>query len=346
MEHLYVGIDCGKKLSELFGFTDQGEVVVTGALGMYDLEPWRKKFSVLRSQYQLHVAFEVGPHYDWLYDLLTEYCAEVVVVNPANFALISHSQRKTDRIDAQLLAEGVRRGDLPAVHVPDKQTRADRRLVAFVHWHGQQLGAVKTKLRSLLQQHRLECPFTNILGKGGRRWLGEKMPEFDPQAQVFVKLLVEQAEWLVKQRCELDQRVEARAATYAQAKVLQTIPGFGPLVILATLSAIAGIPRFARPERLSSYFGVCGSVYQSGQTLRLGSLTKRGNVHVRWLLSQALHHLHRKDPRARRRYQRLRRKKPCGVARGAQVRWLTEIIWHMLTKNEAYRLGGKAKLAA
>ena len=78
-------------------------------------------------------------------------------------------------------------------------------------------------------------------------------------------------------------------------------------------------------------------MFQSGETLRLGALTKRGNVHVRWLLSQALQHLHRKDGRARKRYMKLKRKKPTGVARGAQVRWLSEIIWWMLTRNEQFR---------
>ena len=114
------------------------------------------------------------------------------------------------------------------------------------------------------------------------------------------------------------------------------------LTILAVLSSIAGVARFSRPEQLSSYWGVCSSVYQSGATLRLGSLTRRGNVHVRWLLSQALQHLHRKDARARKRYLKLKRKKPRGVARAAQVRWLTQIIWHLLKKDEPYRIKAAA----
>lgn len=64
---------------------------------------------------EVHAAFEACTHYDWLYDLLCEYCREVVMVNPADIALIVRSQRKTDKLDAQKLAEGARRGDLPAV---------------------------------------------------------------------------------------------------------------------------------------------------------------------------------------------------------------------------------------
>jgi transposase len=337
MKHLYLGIDWGKNFSQLFGFDQAGEVVIEERLKTLDLSVWRKKLRSLKG-YSIHAAFEIGAHYDWLHDLLTEYCCEVAVIDPAQFAVICKSQRKTDKIDAQKIAEGLRRGDLPLVHVPDKQTRADRRLVAFTHWHSQQASSVKGKIRSLLLAQRLECPYSNIMGMAALEWLNEQAPQMDDDAQLFLRLLLAQVELLRQQRQELDARVAIRAKRYKQAAVLDSIPGFGQLTILAALSSIAGVARFSRPEQLSSYWGVCSSVYQSGATLRLGSLTRRGNVHVRWLLSQALQHLHRKDARARKRYLKLKRKKPRGVARAAQVRWLTQIIWHLLKKDEPYRI--------
>lgn len=336
MQHFYLGIDWGKKFSHVFGFDEDG-VVVQQRVVTLDLEDWKRLLQKLE-HYAIHAAFEIGAHYDWLYDLLNERCCEVAVIDPAQFAVISKSQRKTDKIDAQKIAEGLRRGDLPTVHVPPKETRSDRRLVSFVHWHSQQVSAVKTKIRSLLLAHRLECPFTNVTGKAAVAWLNEQADRLDAQAQVFLRMLLQQVELLQKQRVELDANVVTRSKTYEQAKVLDSIPGLGRLGILAILSSIADIQRFRRSEQLSSYFGTCGSVHQSGNTLILGALTRRGNVHVRWLLSQALQHLHRKDARARKRYQKLKRRKPRGVARAAQVRWLTKIIWQLLTKNEHYRI--------
>lgn len=338
MEHLYLGIDCGKKFSQLFGFTEDGSVVIQGRIDSLDEAAWRTLLKK-HSAYSLRAVFEIGAHYDWLYDLLKEFCAEVAVIDPAQFAIISRSHRKTDKIDAQKLAEGLRRGDLPLVHVPDKQTRADRRLVAFTHTHSQQSTRVKGKIRSLLLAHRLDCPFTNVTGASALKWLREEaIPKLDSQAQMFLRMLLEQIELFQKQRKELVALVTERAHSYKQAEIIDSIPGLGSLGILAVLSSVAGVGRFERPGQLSSYFGTCGRVHQSGDSLRLGSLTRRGNVHVRWLLSQALQHLHRKDPRARKRYLKLKRKKPRGVARAAQVRWLTEIIWWMLTKNECYRI--------
>jgi transposase len=338
MRQLSLGIDWGTEFSQVFGLGDGGDIVVEERVRTLDEQAWRALLERLRSaDFAIHAGFEVGAHYDWLYDLLKEYCAEVSVLEPSQFAVISKSQRKTDKIDAQKIAEGIRRGDLPVVFVPAKEIRADRRLVSFVHWHSQQTTRVKGKLRSLLLMYRLECPFSNVGGLKARAWLREQSVKLDEVGQMILADLLAQMDLLAQQRMKLDAAVKARAKSYEQAAILDSVPGLGSLGILAILSAIAGIARFERPDQLASYFGVCGSVHQSGQSLRNGPLTKRGNVHVRWLLSQALQHLHKKDARARKRYMKLRRRKPRGVARAAQVRWLTNILWFVLTKNEAYR---------
>jgi len=337
MQHLYLGIDWGKKFSQVFGFDEDGVIVVEERVPTLSLSAWDALLGRLQC-YRVQAGFEVGAHYDWMFDLLKAHGAEVFVIEPAQFAIISKSQRKTDKIDAQKIAEGVRRGDLPLVHVPDAQTRADRRLVAFTHWHSQQSTRLKGKLRSLLLGQRIELACSNITGVKARQWLERDVaPRLSEQEQMFMRHLLVQAELAQRQRKELDALVAARAQTYAQAPIVDSIPGIAELGVLALLSSIAGIARFERPEQLASYFGTCGSVHQSGQRLYLGSITRRGNVHVRWLLSQALQHLHRKDARARKRYLKLKRKKPRGVARAAQVRWLTQIIWHLLTKNQPYR---------
>jgi transposase len=339
MTDLTMGIDVGNRQSVLYALSEEGEVILDSKkLGTLDEEAWRKVLEDLSGRFTVRACFEVGPHYEWLYDLLMEYCREVEVVNPADFALIWRSKKKTDKIDAKKLAEGLRRGDLPSVYVPAKAVRADRRLVSFVHKHSQDLSKLKSQIRALLTPHRLRCPFSDILGLRGLAWLQlEAMEKLEGQEKLFLEMLLNRAELMVAQRDELDALLGERLGKYEGARYLKTIPGFGPLTTLAVISSIDDIARFQKPSQLASYFGVCGAIYQSGQTIIQGPMTKRGNVHVRWLLSQALHHVHRKDPKARQRYKRLQRGKPKGVSRGAQTRWLTEIIWRLLTKGEPYR---------
>ena len=348
MMKLSMGIDVGNKNSYVSCISAVGEIVFDGKkLQTYNEEQWRELLEELSSRFQVQAAFEVGPHYEWLYDLLMEYCFNVEVINPGDFVLICRSQKKTDSIDSMKMAEGLHRGDLPTVYVPSKAVRGDRRLVSFIHKHSQSLSRIKGRIRSLLSPLRLRCPFDDVLGKGSLEWLDkEVLPILDEQERMFLEMLLAQGKLLIEQRVKLDRRVSERLGEYEDAEYLRSVPGFGPLTSLAVASAIGDVSRFAEPGRLSSYFGVCGSVYQSGQVLRMGPMTKRGNLHVRWLLSQSLKHLHTKDPKAARRFKRLKRGKPTGVARGAQMRWLTEIVWRLLINKENYRINIQSKKAA
>ena len=165
MMNLSMGIDVGASYCVIYAFSEVGEVVVDGKkLETFDEQAWHDLLKPLAEEFAVRACFEVGSHYEWLYDLLMEYCREVEVINPADFAVISRSQRKTDKIDARKLAEGLCRGDLPSVYVPDKLVREDRRLVSFTHKLSQDLNKLKGQIRSLLTPHRLRCPYSDVLG--------------------------------------------------------------------------------------------------------------------------------------------------------------------------------------
>jgi transposase len=348
MEIVYVGVDVGNTNSEVYGFTEQGEEVVEVGVNTLDLNSWVSLFGELSQQYEVRVAYECCPHYEWLHEVLAYYCRKVVMVNPAAFGVISSSQKKTDKYDARKLAHGVRRGDLPDVFVPPAQARADRRLVSFIHWHSRRVSGYKTRLRSALLSYRLACPCHDISSGKARAWFeSEALPRMDEQGRTIVRMLLDDLALLEQQRAQLDAEVVKRLAHYGRdAEVLRSVPGFGPLTVLALISMIVDIGRFEDGTKLSAYFGTCGRVHQSGKTLRLGPITKRGNKTVRWLLSQALCQLHRADPRARKRYLKMKKKKRTGVARGAQVNWLVRIVYQLLKKKEAYRMPVRAKKAA
>lgn len=339
MSILYVGVDVGNMNSQVFGFTDEGEVVVDGRLQTLCENSWVRLLERLSKSHEVRVAYEVGPHYEWMHGLFERYCSEVVLVNPADFGVISRSQKKTDRHDAEKLAEGLRRGDLPEVFAPPKQSRADRRWVSFVHWHSRRQGSAKTRLRSLLLTYRMRCPSRDIASPKARAWFEEEAKaRMDEQGWCLVQLLLDELALLERQRAQLDKEVEKRLGHYGRAaEVLESVPGFGPLTVLALVSMIVDIERFGSAKELCAYFGACGKVYQSGKTLRLGPVTKRGNKTVRWLLSQALCALHRADPRARKRYLRLKRRKHTGVARSAQVNWLVRLVYYLLKTERLYR---------
>ncbi|MHB8369546.1 MAG: IS110 family RNA-guided transposase [Leptospirales bacterium] len=93
------------------------------------------------------------------------------------------------------------------------------------------------------------------------------------------------------QLLELDGKIEEIvlmmqkiASLNAVAKILQTIPGFGPLVVAALVAVIGDPKRFKNGRDMSAYLGLVVRQNTSGDKIRLGGITKRGDAGLRTLL--------------------------------------------------------------
>ena len=92
------------------------------------------------------------------------------------------------------------------------------------------------------------------------------------------------------------------------------------------------------------------STYQSASACRHGSITKAGNSHARWLLTQAAQHLALHAGPLGVFFRRLARRKNHNIAVVASARKLVVIGWLMLKHGEPYRYSlpdsTRAKLSA
>jgi transposase len=117
-----------------------------------------------------------------------------------------------------------------------------------------------------------------------------------------------------------------------------TVPGIGWILAYTIASEIGDIGRFASPKKLCGYTGLCPRVYQSGGTDRRGALAKNGPTYLRWALIEAATHAAR-HPVFSEHYEAI--KKRLGKQRGNKVaRRLSEAIWYMLTRNQAFAPAG------
>ena len=57
---------------------------------------------------------------------------------------------------------------------------------------------------------------------------------------------------------------------------------------LLMLSEIDDITRFSNPKKLVSWVGLAPSLYQSGNTIWTGRITRQGNKRIRWFLQKQL----------------------------------------------------------
>jgi transposase len=255
---------------------------------------------------------------------------------------------KTDKIDSLVLATLSHRDLVPAIWLPDPHVREERELARFRLHLVKHKTALKNRVHSTLINFGRACPVTDLFGAEGRRLL-ERLEVPEPWRS-NVTASVQLIDDLERQIDALNRRLKEGHADHPYIPLLMSAPGIGWVLAFTIAAEIGDIGRFASPEKLTAYTGLCPRVDQSGDSDRRGPLTKHGPRYLRWALIEATMHA-LGHPAYAERYQRNKRR--LGKQRGAKVaqidiaRRLAHAIWHMLTRNERFApRGATCRLAA
>jgi transposase len=150
----------------------------------------------------------------------------------------------------------------------------------------------------------------------------------------------------------IEKELTSRAEENARVRLLRTHPGVGLLTSLATVHTLEPVTRFERARRVAAYCGLDPCESSSGDTVRMGHISKQGNRLLRHLLVEAAHRaVHCKsDADLRSFYFRLmERKKNSAVAITAVARKLVLRLYRMLREDIDYtefrRRGREARRA-
>ena len=130
------------------------------------------------------------------------------------------------------------------------------------------------------------------------------------------------------------------------ASRLRTHPGIGPLTSLAVVHALDPVTRFDRARHVAAYCGLDPREHSSGDTQRLGHISKQGNRLLRFLLIEAAHNAIRNDDDLRRFYFHLQARKNSSVAIVAVARKLVLRLYRMLRDEidyEQFRRRGQTR---
>jgi transposase len=237
---------------------------------------------------------------------------------------------------------------VPAIWLPDRRVREERELARFRLHLVKHKSALKCRVHSTLINFGKPCPVTDLFGVEGRRLL-ERLQVPEPW-RGNITASVELIDDLERQITEINRRLKEGHADHRYIPLLMSAPGIGWVLAFTIAAEIGEIERFASPEKLAGYTGLCPRVNQSGDKDRRGPLTKHGPSYLRWALLEATMHA-LKHPAYAQRYQRNKRR--LGKQRGAKVaqidiaRRLTHAIWHMLSRNQQFAPRGAAfRLAA
>jgi transposase len=345
---LHAGLDLSRKRLDVCLLSDQAELLEE--LAAFPDSGGLKNLAQRVEAYEqpVRAVIESMTGARFIHDTLERFGWEVEIADAQKVKGLAPLAVKTDRIDARVLAVLSQRDLVPAIWLPDPRVRRERELARFRLHLVKHRSQLKNRIHSALISFGRPCPVTDLFGVAGRELLTKlDLPEpWRGNIDASLALIDD----LEAQIDEVDAKLRQCGADHPYVPLLLTVPGVGRVLAFTIAAEIGEISRFASPEKLTGYTGLCPRVRQSGESDRRGPLSKHGPRYLRWALLEATMHALR-HPAYAERYQRTKRR--LGKQRGAKVaqvdiaRRLAVAIWHMLTRNEEFApRGATFRLAA
>jgi transposase len=279
---------------------------------------------------------------------------------------------KTDQRDARAIARLLRAGELTAVYVPEPTDEAIRDLCRARTDAVDDLRRCRLRLKSFLLRHGYRYQGKANWSQPHMRYLRELVLPHPAMKTILEEYL--QGIDAAHQRV---QRIEASMLTLLETwrlkpavQALMALRGFQLVAAMITVSELGDIHRFAHPRQLMTYLGLVSVEHSSGPRQHLGGISRCGNGHQRWLLTECAEHyvlppkiskeLARRQEgqspqvralswkaqnRLHRRFTRLlARRLQRNKAKVAVARELCGFVWALLRTQECYRqaTGGAA----
>ena len=245
----------------------------------------------------VRVAYEAGPTGYVLARDLAQRGIECVVAAPSKIPRATGDKIKNDRRDAEHLVRLLLAGQLHPVRVPGREEEALRDLVRARETLRLDLMRARHRLSKMLMRHGVQFDDGRAWTQRHRAWLKSVELQW-PAAQTTLLDLQGVIDVLVHRREHLEREIVAvlpGSPWETQVGRLRCLRGVDTLTAVGLCAEVGDFARFARAGQLMSYLGLVPSESTTGNTRRLGSITKTGSAHARRLLVEAAWH-YRKPP--------------------------------------------------
>jgi transposase len=322
----HVGIDLHRATVVVAAVNDTGEAMKPITIACEDtaaIVEAVKKLGPFRA------VIEASGTYRWLYDLLRPY-GTILLAHPLRLRAMIQRRSKTDKLDAQLLANLLRINQIPVAYIPPEPYQQLRDLTRCRARLARDQGRVKIKLRGLLARQNRQAPYRVPFGVRGIAWFRQQ--DFGPIENLVRDELLARLDHFGRQVAILDQHIVKLHQAFPQAEALTTIHGVGLFSALLIVAELGEVERFRTAKQVGAYAGLTTRVQQSGNHCYRGSITRQGSPWLRWILVEAAMKATREDVALKNFYTRVRKRASAKIARVATARKLAEICWKRLRR--------------
>lgn len=322
----HVGIDLHREFVVMAAVNDAGEVMDPVRISCRETQAI---LDVVRVLGTFRAVIEASGTYRWLYDLLRPH-GVVLLAHPLRLRAMIQRRSKTDKLDAQLLANLLRINQIPLAYIPPQPYQQLRELTRCRARLGRDQAEAKIKLRALLARQNREAPFRVPFGPRGLAWFGQQ--DFGPIENLVRDELLARLAHYRRQLTILDEHLARCPQDFPQIEALTDICGIALFSALLMVAELGEVERFRTAKQVGAYAGLTARVHQSGSHCYRGSITRQGSPWLRWILVEAAMKAIRHDAPLKNFYTRVRKRSSAKIARVAVARKLAEICWKRLRR--------------
>ena len=326
----YVGVDLHKERSWFYVMDKNGKRLssksISNKLGIL-----KKYFLTIPKPF----ALAVEATYNWYFfvDLAREHADKVYLANSYELKAFAKRNKKTDKIDAKLITDVLRKGYLPKVHIADKATRELKESLRY------RMNLIKDRSKTIF---RLKA----LLDKLGSQATGDfttnkALENIDftiiPAGyHSLVKKYIEQLKWYKEKIYGYRKDLEKGLSADQEIINLISIPGISFFSAALIKTEIANISRFKNFNSLCSYAGLAPRVHQSANTSRNGPLSKNRCKNLQWILIENSIHFVHAMPNMAKKHERIKKRKGYNTAKVASARDMLKAVYHVLKEKRPF----------
>jgi transposase len=330
-----IGLDIAKSVFQVHGVDAAGQVVIRRQLKRrYVLAFFQKLAPCL-------VGIEAcASSHHWSREL--KALGHTVRLMPPAYVKPYVKRQKNDAADAEAICEAVTRVNMRFVASKTPEQQSCLMLHRTRHLFIRQQTAVINVIRAHLAEFGIVAP---VGRKGVEELLNvvadpsdKRVPEV---ARLCLAALGAQLHRLKEQILEFDRLIMAWHRSNETSMRLDAIPGVGPMLATALVTAVADPKAFRSGRNFSAWIGLVPKQHSSGGKDRLGSISKQGDRYLRSLFMAGalavIRYAKIYGTKHRPWLSALLVRRPTKVAAIALANKIARMAWAMMARGERYK---------
>jgi transposase len=329
-----IGVDLAKNVFHQCTQDHKGHILNKTKLGRGQFKQFLGTTAVSR------IVFESCATAHYWSRVATRHGHDVRLIHPA-YVKAYLKTNKNDFNDAEAICEADSRPTMRYVSAKTIEQQDIQLLHRIRQRQVQARTALVNQIRGQLLEYGIAIPQGISQVRGQLSGILEDADnELTPRARILFNVLREELRALDDRIKLADRQVKQLANEHPTCQRLIKIPGIGPMIATALISAIGDANSFKNGRELSAWLGLVPKQYSTGGKQQLLGISKRGDSYVRSLLVQgAISAITRCKGRSDSQLvwaSQLREKKGLQKAAVALANKMARIVWSVMARDHDY----------